>query len=230
VTRGNVTVDEHGRPVSAVPAGITDLAQVGADLTLPDEVEQRLQELWDQAADTEKLAAKYKLEVAFSEDRSMHRPYKGFLTAWTNGGFAHGGGDEGLYFCAGETREGKTCNAPLEHKWVGAKNAVCPFCKNVIDVKKLSGQIYGRLTSQNWAHLIVRGFHLLGGDADIRLGFYSGDLRRAAVLEQETELRGDRLNKLRLDRRWVLYPLKNIVKDTSAGASLYLRVRALLNA
>ena len=230
VERGYVTVDENDQPVSAVPEGIRDLVRTGDDLSLDPETEEKLHQLWEEAANYSELKAKYKLEVVFTERRSKHAPFSGFVMAWSNGGFAHGGGDEVIYFCTSKNEKGRQCNNPLDLKWIGGQNAVCPKCRNVIEVEKLMGQIYAKLPHQHWATLITRVFRILDCDADIRLGVLRGDLRTASNAEQERDLQGDKLNKVRLDRRWVVYPLSNIIKDTSAGADLYGRIRAFLSA
>jgi hypothetical protein len=217
---------------SAVPDGVVDLAAAGQDLVLDAAVAEKLETVWKDVERSE-LKARYKLEVAFTEDRSVHRPFSGFVVALTNGGFAHGGGDEAVYFCIGDVeRDGvpRKCHAPLDLKWVGRDAAVCPVCRSVVRPADLAGQIYAKLPMQHWASLITRIFYKLGCDADLRIGTMRGDLRRATELEQVRERRGEHLNGVRLQRQWVIYPLANILKDTASGASLSSRVRAFLHA
>jgi len=159
--------------------------------------------------------------------------YPGVIVAWTNGGFASGGGDEVVYFCtASVEKDGETrsCNAPLDLKFVSREIAVCPTCCNVIKPQELTGQVMARLTSQNWAKLLTRMFMLLEANADIRMGFMPGDLRGAAKVEQDKPRHGDVLNRVRLERNWVHYALKDIIRDTSTGSSLYQRIRVFLEA
>jgi hypothetical protein len=219
---------------SAVPAGLLDMASLGQDLTLDPEVEERLHQIWKDMQAGVEMRARYKLEVAFTEKRSVHQPFGGFIVAFSNGGFAHGGGDEAVYFCSG-SKEGpdgrpRACNAPLDLRWIGKTSAVCPVCRSVVKPRELTGQIYAKLSVQHWATLMTRIFKILDCNADLRIGVLRGDLRAATEKEQERERRGDDFAKIRSQRTWVVYPLTNIIKDTAAGADLYSRIRAFLSA
>lgn len=221
----------NARGESAVPEGITDLS-AGADLVIVDkEVEAKLLAL---AAELESstIKAKYKLELTFGDDRSMRRPIPGFITAWTNGGFMHGGGDEAVYFCPNEIDEGSGnkhyCGSPIDLKLVGRYVAVCPSCRRPINPKELAGQVFFRLTIDGWAEMLTKVFHRLECNADLRVQHLKGDLRRATQEEMEKDHRGDRLNKVREGFSAVAYPLKNILKDTAAGSTIQARFRAFL--
>ena len=218
---------------SATPAGIVDTSAGADDVVVSEEVQRRLKLLFNEEIDT--LKASYKLEVVFTEARSVHAPFGGIVSAWTNGGFAHGGGDQAVYFCPspveknGQTR---TCSTPLDLKWISKKMALCPVCRNSIEPKELAGQMFFKLTHQNWALVITRMFVALNNDADIRLVTMGGDLRRLtdAAIKGDKTARPEHFGQLRDDRHAVVYPLKNIVKDTSAGADLLGRIRAFLTA
>lgn len=216
---------------SAVPEGIRDLA-AGAELVAVDkEVQAKLEELAADLANTS-VKAKYKLEVTFGEDRSMHRPIAGLVSAWTNGGFMHGGGDEAVYFCPHEIDEGggkkHFCGSPIDLRLVGRHVAVCPTCKQPINPKELAGQVFFRLTMQGWAEVLTRVFHKLECNADLRIQHLRGDLRRATEEEAERDRGGERLAKVRAQYGAVAYPLKNIIKDTSTGSTIQARFRAFL--
>ncbi len=221
---------------SIVPGDLYDMAELGQNLVLDPKVEKQLQELYErgQVAENQKLRAAYKLElVVGSEGRSKQKAFPGMLMAWTNEGFAHGGGDEVVYFCPQKIEEGeheRTCGNPLDLKWVGKEAAVCPKCKRATDPKKLTGQIFARLPMQHWATLVLKCFEALGMDADLRMKTIKKDLRVAAELEQAKYQGGDHLRAVRDSQEWVIYPLKNIIKDTAAGADLYTRIRSFLEA
>lgn len=227
-------VGPDGRSIT--PEGVTDMAAGGADLVLDDEIEAKLGEIFKGLQDGGEtgLKAKFKLEVAFSEHRSLHRPFTGIITAWTNGGFLHGGGDEVVYFCGQKLpkKDGgyRTCATPLALMFVGKRVAVCPSCKRPSKPEDLVGQVIAKLPMQHWVNLLVRMFGHLEYNADIRMGTLEGDLRVANELEAEKERRGEDFEKVRSQRSWIAYPLKNIVKDTAAGASLSSRVRSFLYA
>jgi hypothetical protein len=218
---------------SAVPEGIVDLASLADGVEMDEAIEEKLHELWEAGANYTELKATYKLEIIFTEERSMHKPFGGFVYALSNGGFAHGGGDEAIYFCSAKVdRDGvtKTCNNPLALKWLGRDNALCPRCKQLIDPADLTGQIYAKLSVQNWTQLVLKVFNVLGCDADLRIGTLKGDLRVTTQQEMDHSSMGEGLTALRKDRRYVVYPLSNLIRDTSAGASLQGRIRAFLSA
>lgn len=221
---------------SIVPEGVSDTAAAGEGLVLDDKLEAKLKGMFDELVEGGEtgLRAKFKLEVAFSEKRSMHNPFTGIVTAWTNGGFLHGGGDEVVYFCGhaidkpdGGTR---TCATPLSLMFVGKRIAVCPSCKRPSKPEDLVGQVVAKLPMQLWVNLLVRMFGYLEHNADFRMGTLSGDLRVANEIENEKDHGGDEFEKVRSQREWIAYPLKNIIKDTAAGAALSNRIRAFLYA
>jgi hypothetical protein len=224
-------VDADGQ--SLLPDGVQDYAALGEDAKLDEALEEQVQGLLDQELQSDKSKAKFKLEVVFAESRSKIKPYMGIVYAWTNGGFAHGGGDEVVYFCSGKVvrnGEEKSCNAPIDLKFVSREHAVCVACKTAVDPKTLTGQVVAKLTAQSWSKLITRMFLLLEANADVRMGMMPGDLHRAASTEQERSMRGDVLNRVRHQRTWVHYPLTDIIKDTSNGSSLAKRIQVFLEA
>lgn len=218
---------------SVVPGGLYDMAEIGDSLNDP-ELEARVAEtLKSMDGDFDSLKAKYKLEIAFSNSRSLLQPFAGLVSAWSNGGFLHGGGDEAIYFCPAKiNRSGvtQTCGSPITIQFVSGRFAVCEKCKQATDPKRLVGQFFARLSIQSWATLISRMFRALECNADIRIGVMPGDLRVATEQEAARDLRGDKLDGLRGNREWVAYPLSRIVKDTSNGAELQGRIRAFLSA
>jgi hypothetical protein len=212
---------------AALPDGIVDTSAGADDFELHPELEKDI----DRILGLKKAKAKYKLEISFSEERSAHRPFAGIVSAFSNGGFAHGGGDEGIYFCPQPLEDGKLCYHPLDPIWLSNGHAVCPSCRNVLDPKKLTQFVFARLTMQHWAHQMLYFFRRLEHNADIRLVFMgqANDLRKATVTELEKSKRGDVMNGVRTRRHSAIYPLANILKDTAAGADLYTRFRAFLN-
>jgi hypothetical protein len=231
VRSDGTSVTEDGQEM--LPEGVSDLVELGNATKLDDALEEQLQSLFGTELRTGEDQAKFKLEVVFAESRSRMKPFAGIVFAWTNGGFAHGGGDEVVYFCSGKVeKEGRlrSCNAPIDLNFISRQHAICPACRSAVDPKTLTGQVLAKLTSQSWAQLIVRMFMLLEANADIRMGMMPGDLRRASEIEQDQDRHGDVLNRVRHQRHWVRYPLVDIIKDTSNGSSLYKRIRVFLEA
>jgi len=215
---------------SIVPDGVVDTSYGAESVEVSPEVQARLDDLF-KGQDLDNIKARYKLEVAINDERSRDRPFTGLITAWTNGGFNSGGGDEAVYFCSSLVND-RTCSAPLDLKWIGKHTALCPSCRQAIEPKELAGQIGAKLTFAGWAGLITKIWNRLGGDADIRIGVMTGSLHRRTedVLQGGMASAGDKLDNLRGKREWSIYPLRNIVKDTAAGADLQGRILAFISA
>lgn len=215
---------------SALSGGLYDMAELAKDAVLDEEVEEKLSKLF--SADLDDARARFKLEVCFSQDRSLHKPFFGMVSVWTNGGFLHGGGDEVVYLCPTKTpgKEGSsiTCGEPLHIQFVSKRVAVCPKCKSAHNPSDLVGQIMARLPLQHWVSLIHKMFTRLDCNADIVLEHVEGDIRQANEKEMERDRGGEMYDAVRNRRIRIAYPLANILKDTSAGAALEGRLRAFL--
>lgn len=195
----------------------------------------RKMEMLDKLLVTERKA-KYKLEVFFDEERSMHRPFGGTVTWWESGAKLHGGGDSKMYVCDNNADyphlEGKGCGALIPEAASGLNFLVCTKCGALWKNEEVVGEIFYRLTDLNWAYVLLKWFRLLDHDADIRIKYGRSDIRTAAMAEVERDRGGELLHRVRSkERRSVsVYPLMNIIKDTSAGADLYKRILAFLRA
>jgi hypothetical protein len=224
-------VDRDGR--SALPQGLVDSSAGAETINVSPEIQARLDAIFT-GGGIEEVKAKYKLEVAFNDERSMSNPYIGIVTAWTNGGFANGGGDEAVYFCtnlidkAGVTR---TCSAPIDLKFIGRHAAICPTCRSAVHPDDLAGQVTYKATTQNWAIILMKIWLGLGGDADIRMGIMRENLRQRTddIMKRVSLSAGDKIDIARGKRHWASYPLRNIIKDTGAGADLQGRIRAFIS-
>ncbi len=211
---------------SILPPGIVDFSEQKHSYT--PEQEERIAALMS-GLGVDQVKAKYKLEVMFTEPRSFHKPFMGVVSAWSNGGHFNGGGDEAVYFCPTETSPGKFCSAPVSIKFISGRDAVCERCRQAHKAMDLVGQFPARLPFQFWAKTLTAMFRILGGDADLRIGIMSGDIRRA-TLEKASFDRGEALTKLRTERKWVVYPLASLIRDTSTGSDVESRIRAFISA
>jgi hypothetical protein len=211
---------------------IYDMVAVGEKLKVTPEVEEQVQRLMG-ALKTENHTSKFLLEVYFNEERSKFRPFSGFLMAWTNGGFAHGGGDEKVYFCPnvidvdGQRRR---CAAPMPPALIKHRMGICLSCRTPSRDRDLVGEVFFKLPMENWAPVIERYFFRLECNADIRIGIMRGDLMKTTQQEQEREHRGEKLEAVRSSREWVRYNLKDLIKDGASGATLESRLNAFLRA
>jgi hypothetical protein len=208
------------------------------DLQLPEEeaeaVRQRQAGL-DKLLE-EKDLAKYKLEVMFSHRHTGQAPTPGTVTWWESATKLHGGGDAKLYLCdnSGEfpELEGRGCKKFIPDSANGLQFVACPHCGHLWKPPQLCGEIFYRLPLQKWADVLHDWFKRLEMRADIRIKYARMSVRDAQRQEEERGLQGDLLNKARSfeQRPCIIYPLKNIIKDTNAGADLHGRILAFLKA
>lgn len=180
----------------------------------------------------EKGIAKYKLEVMFHNARSMKDAFAGAVTFWESGTKLHGGGDAKMYLCPGKERKGNGCTAFIHDASHGLTFLVCSSCGQLWKTEEVFGEVFYRLPIQKWADVLTTWFMKLNMDADIRIKYARDDIRSVAMKEQERDRGGELLGKVRSDARrsTSVYPLKNIIKDTNAGADLRGRILAYLKA
>lgn len=184
----------------------------------------------------EKNLAKYKLEVMFDGERSVHKPFGGAVTWWESGNKLHGGGDSKLYLCDNNASypqlEGRGCKGLLPDSSNGLNFIVCPKCGVMWKNEEVVGEVWYRLTMQKWADVLTYWFTRLELNADIRVKYSRDDIRSAAAQEQERNRGGEALFKARDPERRSssIYPLANIIRDTAAGADLRGRILAYLQA
>lgn len=176
--------------------------------------------------------AKYKLEVMFRRDRSVHHPFPGVVSFWESGTKLHGGGDSKLYLCPSKDLGKGTCEAFIPDTANGLNHIVCPTCGSLWKGSEVFGEVFYRLPVQKWSEVLLRWFQRLEHNADIRIKFAKDDIRSVALAEQEKQMMGEILTKARSAQRRMIYtyPLKNIIKDTAAGADLQARILAFLKA
>lgn len=177
------------------------------------------------------------------------KPSVGMLLAWESGKHYHGGGDDQMYWCGYDD-----CNKLMSSSNFTMFTAVCPHChresfldpgSKAFHVKEVRdrgdntatiaalpfvvGQKVFRLTPPKLARLIERVWRELGCNADIYLKYHPTDIRYDIADDHGAKI-SDRLVKDRQARSKLIYPLKNILKDTSAGADPYTRFLAMITA
>jgi hypothetical protein len=214
--------------VDNLPAWLVNHADENAPIS--QEMLDHLQVFFDKEKD--KIQAKYKIELILGE-RSLMNPVPGLLLVFSNNGY-HCGGDEGIYFCVEEVeKNGQTaqCCTPVDPKFSNGNWIVCTGCKRTVQTKDLQGQVFARSTLTNWAKCVAYYFQVLQGNADIRMVLLPPkQFSLIAATEKETtkSRKGEEYLK-HVDRtQTALYPLRNIIRDTSAGANLVKRFRAFL--
>lgn len=174
--------------------------------------------------------AKYKVELMFVRARSTWKPTWGAISIWESGAKLHGGGDGAMYFCPGKKLGKNDCEMPIPSYSNAMGHMVCPHCGSVWDSKAPHNVHIGNYTMRTWAELLYKYYRVLGHDADLYLKHSPDDIRSIAAMEQERQLGGDLLTRMRNSRALHIYPLANIIKDTAAGADILSRFYAFLTA
>lgn len=171
--------------------------------------------------------AKYKIELMFGKARSVHNPTPGMLSFWESGTKLHGGGDTKMYMCPAN-KFGGNCEAFIPDVSTGYGFLVCPKCKKVWKGAQVDGEVVAVLPLRRWAEPLLKYFVRLDMNCDIYLKYAPEDVRTVAMLEQQRNMGGEKLERVRAKRAVSIYPLKNIIKDTSNGADLLGRFQAYL--
>lgn len=174
--------------------------------------------------------AKYKIEIMFGRDYSPNKPSAGIMSFWESGSKLHGGGDTIMHICPGKDLGANDCESFIPDVGHGYGFLVCPRCKTAWNGDQVYGQVAFRLDAQKWAEVVLKYFYKLEMRADIYMKYHKDDIRAAAAAEQEKQHMGDLLQVSRMSRKPRIYPLKNIIRDTSSGADLGKRFQAFLRA
>jgi hypothetical protein len=222
MTTTTKTTPEAARGIQ--PDDIYDMAAEGDSFSDP-ELEKRVAEMVGQGA-LSKLQARYKVEVIFTGERSMLKPYPGFIVIWTNGDYQQAM----VYLCPKKDENNRPCNAPLTAGMISQNRgvAICPNCRGASAPKELTGQIFARLTTQGWAKLVVRVFGLLECNTDIEITHVKKSVRAAEARSANDG--GTALHKIHDELSVVTYTLNRIVADSANGADVLSLVRAFIEA
>lgn len=174
--------------------------------------------------------AKYKIEILLGKGYAPSKPSVGIMSFWESGSKFHGGGDTILHMCCGKDKGINDCNAFIPDSGHGYGFLVCSRCHQSWNGEDVIGQLAFRLTAQNWARAVLKYYQKLDMNADIVVKYHPDDIRNAAMAEQLKTQGGEVLAGARSRRVPRVYPLKNIIKDTSAGADLEGRFYAFMRA
>lgn len=189
----------------------------------------------------EHVPAKYKIEVHFNKNRTTAGPNTAAVSVFESGKRLNGDGDEMVYICSQRDR-GLALNAPGHAdrqlvrgyegcgKIIPGENirsgvAICACEKrNMIASEELTSTLLVHLTTERLAALVTDLFRRVDSNADIYVKYHPTDLRARALNNPSN------LDSGRMSRGLTIYPLANIIKDTSNGASVELRFKALFSA
>lgn len=192
-----------------------------------DALAQKMRAMDKLLADSGK--AKYKIELMFVRARSTWKPTRGIITFWESGTKLHGGGDTSMKICPGKRLGKNDCVAFISDTTIGLGHCVCPECGTVWKGEQVIDAHIGNYTMRDWADILYKYFRLLGHNCDIYLKHSPDDIRSAAFQETQGKT-SDALTGTRRRRALHIYPLANIIKDTSAGSDILTRIYAFLTA
>lgn len=179
---------------------------------------------------SQKGLAKYKIDIMFGKGYTNNQPSAGAVSFWESGSKFHGGGDTIMHMCPGKSLRVNECEALIPDASHGYGFLVCPSCNRLWKGEQVHGQVMARLLPTGWAKLVLKYFMKMGMSADIRIKYHPEDIRAATQKELESSKDGDVLDDVRVKRHVRIYPLANIIKDTSAGADLESRFLAFIKA
>ena len=189
----------------------------------------------------EKISAKYKIEIHFGKNRTMSGPNICAVSAYESGKHLDGDGDEMMYICAERDRglmvggqvskdrdapiqKGKDgCGSFISGKQLKSGFAMCTSCNQIVKADALTNSMFYSLSNKKLAAKIATWFRKLDSNCDIYVKYHPTDIRYIAMEQAHG------LDKARMLRGLSIYPLANIIKDTTAGASLESRIAAFLS-
>jgi hypothetical protein len=174
--------------------------------------------------------AKYKIELMLRHNRSVWKPTVGVIVIWESGTRLNGEGDTSMYFCPGKLLGRNNCEGTIPSDSITGAGMVCSECGLLWKESEVKSAIAANLTMRGWAVKLYDLFVRLNFNADLLLRHAKEDVRIATEAEQERQLGGEVLGRVRSQRALQIYQLRNIIKDTSSGADTLSRFYAFLTA
>jgi hypothetical protein len=174
--------------------------------------------------DKPKIKARYKIEIFFGPDRTLQGPNLCQVQFFESGKKLNGDGDDMMFVCANPDEPSLGCGSFIPGDAIKGGIAICPGCKMAIKQTALTERLIGRLTTRNLATSLAKWFRKLDSDCDLYCKYDREDIRYVAMVQRLGSQAAHRLRGLHI------YPLRNIIKDLSNGASLEDRIFAFLTA
>lgn len=165
------------------------------------------------SSNPESIRAKFKIEIMFQKERTSLGPNLCGIQLWESGKKFHGGGDELMYWCM-DTESKQGCKNAIPADCIKGPFAYCPSCNQGIAMHRATNMRVMRVPTKVLVDELVRLFHMLGSNADIYVKYDKMDVHYLAMEKAKGTKSAARLRGLHI------YPLKNILKDTSSGADL----------
>ena len=187
--------------------------------------------------------AKWKIQIWFKSDRSVHKPITFTLSFWESGKRLHGGGDESAFIC----RRNPNAPKPVKPPFVAVGRSlfkkeanpdgcdgiiagdlavggyiVCPHCGVRWDTEHIADSLFYRLPVEVAATVISDWFRKLGSDCDFYLKYRPEDVRTKMMAEHYG------LQEAMRHKGLLIYSLSRLMRDLAGGASLESRVKTVL--
>jgi hypothetical protein len=170
------------------------------------------------------VRARWKIEVTFVKNRTMKGLNAVGIQVWESGKHFHGGGDALAFYCL-DSRDGhdEGCGSIIPQDDVAPNGiAYCRNCRRAINAQFLANIYQGNAYMDSIARQLTTLFHRLNSNADILIKYHKTDVRYIALERAKGPDVAARLKGMHI------YPLRNIIKDTSNGADLYGRIKAFI--
>jgi len=205
--------------------------------------------LFDRIAEAEKKnaeemskKAKYKIQIWFKSDRSIHKPVLYTLSAWESGKRLHGGGDEMMFLCRRHQGARKLsrfdvvastkkdigplgCNKFIPGELIGPGGVVvCPHCGVRHKSDQIGDSVLYNTTVDVAARVLTDWWLRLDSNADLYAKYTPTDPRTIMMS------RGYNARLAREKKGLTIYPLANIIQDTMNGSSPEARFKAFITA
>lgn len=185
---------------------------------------KRLDAATEEQIDSAQIRARFKIELKFREERSLLDDVSVGWQVYESGKHLHGGGDELVYWCLSSDGLEQGCGAPIIGSNIIQGVALCMGCNRQINAAMLTSNFVIRMTLRKLAQETAKLWRKLDGSADIYCKFSPEDIRYKIMVKK---IGSDKARKL---QGLFIYPLTNLIKDTSAGSSLESRLEAFFKA
>jgi len=185
---------------------------------------KRLDAATQKKIDDATIKAKFKIEIKFRGDRKIFGDNSIGWQVYESGKHLHGGGDELVYWCISRKTDGQGCGAPIIGSNIIQGVALCTSCHKQINASMLTSNFVIKMTIPKLASETAKLWRKLEGSADIYCKYSREDIRYK-IMEQDVGAQ-----KARELQGLFIYPLANIIKDTSAGSPIESRLEAFFKA
>lgn len=197
---------------------------------------QKVEEERQKTAAEMAARAKYKIQIFFTSKRTDRGPISFSISVWESGKRLHGGGDECMFVCKRQVSAAP--RAPFGVMGAKVVNpdgcggfipgdlvqglVVCPHCGLKWASNEIGDSIFYRLSAGQAAEVLEKIWLQLEGNADLYAKYRPDDIRVTTMRQAEG------LRRARELKGMTIYPLKNIIKDTTNGTPIASRFKAFI--